>query len=197
MILSIVHLAQEGPRQQGKNKNPNSLLQSRRLPLDVKFLELHILSRGCQQLAGVTFTRMQTQTAPSCLWEGWKPDLTTRLFPSSLRLPVPFPRIQAMEKGLNKQRGRRGAGQGSGRGPEDPHFPSSLSPLPPKWLFLEGDLELCGGPTWFAKGGMQQTHTHVQSRLDAHTPSQVLGISWLSAWPGALCSWCSINGCWL
>lgn len=152
----------------GKNKKPDSLLQSQRLPLDGKFLECHILSQGCQQLAGVTFTRVQTQRGP-CLPLG---RLETRSnhkpFPFSLRLPVPFPRVQAVAKGFNEQ--GTGVGEETGRlaGPKESLF--SFLPLPPKWLVLEGDLELCGGPMWFAKGGVggaTETHTHTHTHIHA------------------------------
>lgn len=77
---------------------------------------------------------------------------------------------------VGEERGRLEGPRGS---------PSSLLPLPPKWLVLEGDLEIVGALGGLQRVGQQtETHTHT-CNLGTHTPCQILGISWLSAWPSA------------
>lgn len=125
------------------------------------------LSQSCQQLAGSPLPGGEHSTAAACLWEGWKPDPATSLFPSSLRLPLPFPRVQAVAKGLSRQ--GTGVREKTGRLEGPGECPFSLFLLPPKLLVLEGDLDLCKGPMWFAKGAVGNRQKHIYTHT-AWTP---------------------------
>ena len=105
-------------------------------------------------------------------------------FPSP-QAPRPLPRVHAGHWGGGGDREAGGAQR----------IPISLLPPPPKGLILEGDLELCGGPMWFEKGGTTDEYTDTHAAQTPMSPARSRGYPGLLPARGFVQSWHSVGGC--
>lgn len=191
---------------QGQNKNPDSVLQSQRVPLNGKFLELHILSLWSRNVLGLLATgRGHLYWSAGTRWplpafgrpETRPSHKPPPLLPQMAPLPPQGPGCGegASRRALEEREVQPCLGKetGSWRGPEDPHFSAFVG----GWfwrviLSCVGHYQVCKGEGKRTRA-RARTHTHAAwTPIPPPDPGDILTLC--LAW-GLVQSWCSINGC--